>query len=219
MASQMEDRRGCFGRHYVSQPMALPMCHREGEQKGRWKRKKSQQQQQQQYRAEQQQHHRWRDMARWKAVDRWMVTIISPVPRPASFPTSRESSPPTSLFPRTPANGEDTVRRRLSSLRRRAITAPRIYTWRLRRDSMRRLMSPTVVIGHIRARIYRYEKCFWFAAKKKEKHARDEFVTFGWRVAIFLTTDLRPSLCRRLLQISLSLSRSRKWDKHAVLKI
>ncbi|XP_012055486.1 PREDICTED: uncharacterized protein LOC105618564 [Atta cephalotes] len=54
MASQMEDRRRCFGRHdYVSQPMALPMCHREGEQRRRWKKKKSQQQQQQQ-----QQHHR-----------------------------------------------------------------------------------------------------------------------------------------------------------------
>jgi len=34
MASQMENRRGCFGRRdYVSQPMASPMCHREEEEK------------------------------------------------------------------------------------------------------------------------------------------------------------------------------------------
>lgn len=130
MASQMEDRRGCFGRHYVSEPMALPMCHREGGQRRkRWKKKKSQQRQQQQ-----QQRNRARSNSSItddgtrrggrQLTGEWSRASRSSLVRPA-FP--RLASP---LLRRpffsadTRDGGEDAERRRLSSPRRRAIAAP-----------------------------------------------------------------------------------------------
>lgn len=93
----------------------------------------------------------------------WSRASRSSLVRPA-FPRLRESSPPTFLFS---ADARWTGLSLLSSPSR--YHGPRIYMWRLRRDSMRRLMSPTVVIARVRARIYRHGKCFWFRTKKKKK--------------------------------------------------
>lgn len=167
MASQMEDRRGCFGRHYVSQPM----CHREGENReGGGKRRRasssssSAQQQQQQNRAEAT---AASPMTGHGADGRqltgeWSRASRSSLVQPAFPRLARVSSPPTSLFFRAgrrlangrTLNGERAVR---------AITAPG-YTRDIyvtsRFNAPSRLMLPTVVIARVRARIYRHGKCF-----------------------------------------------------------
>lgn len=109
-----------------------------------------------------------RSSRQWrKTVDRWMVTSISLVPRTisASFPTSRESL--DVLFPRLLFD---------MSLPPSPPSPPLSHacTWRLRRDSMRRLTRPRVALcasGFISVK-----NIYWFRKKKN---------TTAWRIRRF----------------------------------
>jgi len=176
----MEDRRGCFGRRdYVSQSMALPMCHREGEQRKRWKKKKSQQQQQQQQqnRVEQQQHRRWRDTARGRQLTgEWSRASHSSLIRPA-FP--RLASP----LLRRPFFSADEGGGWLPPFLVVALSRPPdIYVTFTSRFNAPAYVADGSHCVHPRADLSAW-KMFLIRGKKKEKHARDEFVTFRWQIA------------------------------------
>lgn len=147
MASQMEDRRGCFGRHYVSQPM----CHREGENReGGGKRRRassSAQQQQQQNRAGAT---AASPMTGHGADGRqltgeWSRAFRSSLVRPAFPRLASLLSFDVPFFPRDVAS---LTAGRWTENAVRAITAPG-YTRDIyvtsRFNAPRRLMSPTVV--------------------------------------------------------------------------